>query len=78
MLDEGIKILAIYTSGSRSFYNYASQLTTTLGHARTRTLLTERHYPKASHLFHVTEHRREAVNGIAEWAEQSFGCAPGR
>jgi len=78
LIEQGVNILAIYTRGARKFYNYESQLTATLDHAQAHTLVTERHYPDASHLFHLTKHRREAVHGFVEWATQSFGSEPDR
>lgn len=76
LVDQGIEILAIYTRGARRFYNYESQLTATLSHEQAHTLLTEQYYPDASHLFHVSRHRQEAVQGLAEWARRSFGSEP--
>ena len=76
LVEQGIKILAVFTSGSSGFYNYPSQLTATLGHANAHTLVTERYYPEACHLFPVTEHRRDVVEEFAEWADRSFDSIP--
>jgi hypothetical protein len=77
LLEEDVKLLAVYTSGASHSYNYASQLGAALGHRSSRRLLTEHYYPEATHLFPVTEHRRRVVNAVVAWAEQCFGGANG-
>jgi hypothetical protein len=72
LLGQQVRILAIFTSQANHSYNFVSQLSTTVGRSYARDLLTEHYYPEATHLFPVTEHRRNAVNGFANWAERFF------
>ncbi len=78
LLEQDIRILAVFTSGACMLYNYAFQLADSLGHERAHTLVTENFYPDATHLFPISEHRRRAVNGFAEWTERSFANDAGR
>jgi hypothetical protein len=72
LVDQRIKILAMFTSQAYRQYNYVSQLTEALGRKQAHSLVTERYYPSATHLFPVTQHRRSAVTDFAEWVERSF------
>ena len=72
LIDREVSILSINTSGSRRYYNYVSQLASTIGSLQASSLVTERYYPEASHLFHFKEHRNKAVSNIVDWANQSF------
>ena len=69
LLDDGVRILAVYTGWPGNRYAYASQLAAAIGHSRSDELLSEVHYREATHLFHSSEHRRQAVTAVVEWAD---------
>jgi hypothetical protein len=73
LVDQGTHILAIFSGWGGNCYLYPSQLITTINHPRTPNLVSELHFPDATHLFPVSQHRRLAIDGVVDWAERSFG-----
>jgi hypothetical protein len=71
-VDNGTHILAIFSGWAGNCYTYPSQLTTTIAHPRAAKMVSELHYPQATHLFPLSAHRRQAVTSVVEWARRSF------
>jgi hypothetical protein len=72
LVDQGTHVLAIFSGWGGNCYAYPSQLTTAIRHPQAPALVSELHFPDATHLFHMSEHRRMAVDGIAAWADRIF------
>lgn len=72
LVENGTHVLAVFSGWADNSYVYASQLTNTIGHPRASDLVSELHFSDATHLFHMSEHRRMAVDGVVKWADRIF------
>ncbi len=72
LINRGTRILAIFSGWAGNDYVYPSQLITAIDNPQSAALVSELHYPDATHLFSLSMHRRQAIAGIADWAERSF------
>jgi hypothetical protein len=72
LMRNDIRLLAIYSGWPGNNCAYRSQLTNAIGHPRAAALVSEHRFPDATHLFHLSSHRRAAVKCVVDWAEQSF------
>jgi hypothetical protein len=73
LVDQGAHILAIFSGWNGNCYVYPSQLISAINHPGTPSLVSELHFPDATHLFPISQHRRLAIDGVVDWAERSFG-----
>lgn len=72
LVQSGVRLLAIYSGWSGNNCEYRSQLTKAIGHPRAAALVSEHHFKEATHLFHLSSHRRAAAHCLTGWAHRSF------
>lgn len=72
LLEAGVHIFALYTSGASDYYSYSRQLTSSIEAPVSGRLITEYFFPEATHLFPVTAHRERLIGLIDKWARENF------
>jgi len=72
ILDRGVPVLVVFTSGMEDNYNHRSQFRETLPAAAGHPLVTYQYYPDADHVFSDLGHRTSVVSLIANWLTTTF------
>ena len=68
VLNNGTRILAIFTDGAADYYNYEGQLAEVLGDSpAVGSHLREIFFPDSDHLFTIVAHRQRLVSAISDW-----------
>lgn len=70
--EQKVKLLCIFTDGSRSYYNYEGQLHESLGLDRNQSGITERYLPGAKHTYPIVSDRKQAIAEIVVWLKAEF------
>jgi pimeloyl-ACP methyl ester carboxylesterase len=73
VVNRGGKLLCVFTSDARSYYNYKGQLCEWLRLPAANELITEIYLPAAKHTYPLTAHREELMHEVCAWVSREFG-----
>jgi pimeloyl-ACP methyl ester carboxylesterase len=66
------KLLCVFTSAARWYYNYKGQLKDCLSLDPSNTQVTEVYLPQAKHTYPLTGDREQLLNAICSWVKKEF------
>jgi pimeloyl-ACP methyl ester carboxylesterase len=67
------KLLCVFTSAARSYYNYKGQLCAWLHLPFANELITEIYLPTARHTYPLATHRERLMHEVCTWVCREFG-----
>lgn len=66
------RLLCVFTSAARWYYNYEGQLKDCLHLEPENTQVSEVHFPNAKHTYPLWDHRQRLVQTICAWVKDEF------
>lgn len=71
-IGRGVKLLCVFTDGSRSYYNYEGQLLEALQSSGSDEFVKERYFPGVKHTYPLACDREAAMDVVVGWVRSEF------